>query len=104
MSGFVSFVSSGPGDPELLTLKAVDRLHAEWRPRGLVVGDPMTLEGGDQPIRRRARAFAQELRARYALPVAMVLTALLAYGIHRLFYRHLESRPKILTVIASLVG
>ena len=26
MAGFVSFVSSGPGDPELLTIKAVDRL------------------------------------------------------------------------------
>ena len=28
MSGFVSFVSSGPGDPELLTLKAVNRLQS----------------------------------------------------------------------------
>ena len=52
--------------------KAVERLYAEWRPAGLVVGDPMTLDGGDQPIRRRARAFAGELKARFRLPVVMV--------------------------------
>jgi putative Holliday junction resolvase len=51
---------------------SVDRLHKEWRPDGLVVGDPMTLDGGDQPIRARARAFAAELKARYGLPVVMV--------------------------------
>ena len=32
----------------------------------------MTLDGGDQPIRRRARAFAGELKARFRLPVVMV--------------------------------
>ncbi|MBB3277730.1 MULTISPECIES: Holliday junction resolvase RuvX [Pseudoxanthomonas] len=51
---------------------ALDRLHAEWRPDGLVVGDPMTLEGGDQPNRKRAQAFARELHARYKLPVVLV--------------------------------
>lgn len=51
---------------------AVERLHREWRPTGFVVGDPMTLDGGDQPIRQRARAFAQALRQRFALPVAMI--------------------------------
>jgi putative Holliday junction resolvase len=50
----------------------IDRLRRSWRPDGYVVGDPMTLEGGDQPIRKFARAFAGELRTRYALPVVMV--------------------------------
>ena len=51
---------------------AIDKLRTEWRPDGLVVGDPMTLEGGDQPIRQRAHAFARELQARYKLPVVLV--------------------------------
>ncbi|MGH8061557.1 MAG: Holliday junction resolvase RuvX [Pseudoxanthomonas sp.] len=51
---------------------AIDKLRAEWRPDGLVVGDPMTLDGGDQPIRARAHAFAKELQKRYSLPVVLV--------------------------------
>lgn len=51
---------------------ALDRLQREWRPGGCVVGDPMTLDGGDQPIRARAHAFARELQARYGLPVVLV--------------------------------
>ena len=50
MSGFVSFVSSGPGDPELLTLKAVDRLG---RADAVLFDD---LSAG--PILRHARAGA----------------------------------------------
>jgi len=58
-----------PGGPDWA---ALDKLRAEWRPDGLVVGDPLTLDGGDQPIRKRAQAFARELRARYKLPVVLV--------------------------------
>lgn len=50
----------------------IDRLRKEWLPDGIIVGDPMTLEGGDQPIRQRAHAFARELHARYRLPVVLV--------------------------------
>jgi putative holliday junction resolvase len=57
---------------EVTDWPAIDRLHKEWRPDGFVVGDPMTLEGGDQPIRQRAHAFARELRDRYRVPVVLV--------------------------------
>lgn len=50
----------------------IERLRREWRPDGLIVGDPMTIDGGDQPIRKVAQAFARQLRERTRLPVVMV--------------------------------
>jgi len=52
--------------------RGIDRLREEWGPHALVVGDPMTLDDGDQPNRKRAQRFARQLRERYALPVALV--------------------------------
>jgi putative Holliday junction resolvase len=43
----------------------------EWKPDGLVVGDPLTLDGQDQPNRKRAQGFARQLRERW-LPVVMI--------------------------------
>ena len=51
---------------------AIDKLRQEWRPDGLVVGDPMTLDGGDQPIRKAARAFVRELCSCLNVPVVMI--------------------------------
>lgn len=51
---------------------AVARLHKDWRPDGMIVGDPLTLDGGDQPARVRAHAFARELVARFGLPVVLI--------------------------------
>ena len=50
----------------------LDRLLKEWRPDGLVVGDPLTLDDGDQPARVRAHGFARDLQGRYRLPVVLV--------------------------------
>ena len=50
----------------------VDRWFREWRPDALVVGDPATLDGGEQPSRTRARAFARDLARRYGVPVQQV--------------------------------
>ena len=51
---------------------ALDRWIREWQPARLVVGDPATLDGGDQPMRKRARAFARNVAQRYQLPVEQV--------------------------------
>lgn len=50
----------------------LDRWVKDWKPDGLVVGDPIPLDGGDQPARQRARGFARDLARRYALPVQQV--------------------------------
>lgn len=49
----------------------LDDLMRQWSPDMLVVGLPLTLDGGSQPITRHARRFAEQLRNRYQLPVHM---------------------------------
>lgn len=48
---------------------ALDALVADWQPARLVVGLPLTLDGGEQPMTHRARAFARTLGQRYGCPV-----------------------------------
>ncbi|WEN16281.1 Holliday junction resolvase RuvX [Rhodanobacter sp. AS-Z3] len=50
----------------------LDALRREWQPDTLVVGLPLTLDGGEQPASHRARRFAAQLQERYALPVVLV--------------------------------
>jgi putative Holliday junction resolvase len=64
--GVLDMRESGPDWPQL------DRWMREWRPDALVVGDPLTLDGGDQSSRQRARRFAGEVATRYGVPVEQV--------------------------------
>ena len=49
---------------------AIAALIAEWRPAGLVVGLPLTLDGEAHAMTARCRRFANQLRGRFGLPVA----------------------------------
>ena len=51
---------------------AIERLVAEWRPAGFVVGLPRHADGGEHEVARLAGKFARRLNARFGLPVAFV--------------------------------
>ena len=50
-------------------LEKIEALVREWSPGKLVVGLPVTLEGAENEMTRRARRFARQLEARFHLPV-----------------------------------
>jgi putative holliday junction resolvase len=64
--GILDVFESGPNWP------ALDGWMREWRPDGLVVGNPLTQDGGNQPARDKALRFARELQERYGKPVGMM--------------------------------
>ena len=81
------FVGIAVGDTETRTAHPLDMIDAEanavrfariqalleeWRPARLVVGLPLSLKGTECDMTRRARRFARQLEARFALPVEMV--------------------------------
>ena len=49
--------------------EALAKALKEWRPAGCIVGLPVDLDGNDQAITSHARAFAEQLRSRYGVPV-----------------------------------
>jgi putative Holliday junction resolvase len=52
-----------------VALSEIDILVREWRPGELLVGLPVTADGGEHPLATRVRRFARQLSARYRIPV-----------------------------------
>ena len=49
----------------------ITRLIDEWQPQAMVVGLPLTMDDGRQPLTESAQRFARQLEGRYRLPVHM---------------------------------
>lgn len=52
--------------------EAISGLLEAWQPDRLVVGLPLTLDGGEQYASMQSRRFANQLHGRYGLPVELV--------------------------------
>ncbi|HZH57424.1 Holliday junction resolvase RuvX [Yanghanlia caeni] len=52
--------------------REINALLQEWQPDRLVVGLPLTLDGGEQHASRHCRRFANQLNGRFGLAVELV--------------------------------
>jgi putative holliday junction resolvase len=64
--GILDIYEAGPDWP------ALDVWIREWMPNGLVVGNPLTQDGENQPARDKALHFARSLQQRYARPISFM--------------------------------
>ena len=62
----LSTVRVQDGEPDWTSIEGI---VAAWNPDGLVVGEPLHMDGRPQPMTRRARRFQHDLRSRFGLPV-----------------------------------
>ncbi len=60
------------GEANEVRFGRIAALIDEWKPRELVAGLPMNMDGTEHDLSRRARRFANQLHGRFMLPVALV--------------------------------
>ena len=61
-----------PTQPEEEFWRALAKMARDWQPCGYAIGLPLTLEGAEQPITKRARKFAAELIIRLKKPAILI--------------------------------
>ena len=81
----------------------IGALLGEWRPQALVVGLPCHADGSDSDMTRAARRFAQQLEARYGLPVHTVDERLSSHTAGELQRREAQGAAAGIDAIAARV-
>lgn len=65
----ITSLSAQNGIPNWVEIK---KLLDTWKPKLLVIGLPLNMDGSDQPITAYARKFAEELHQRFNLPIHLM--------------------------------
>lgn len=77
----------------------IHRLINEWNPNILIVGQPLTLDGGRQEMTDAAERFSRQLQGRFKIPVEMIEEQLTSYEARR----ELKSTRNLDPVAARLI-
>ena len=72
LTGSARPLCSIPTQPEEEFWRALAKMERDWQPCGYAIGLPLTLEGAEQPITKRARKFAAELIIRLKKPAILI--------------------------------
>ncbi len=72
LTGSARPLVSIPAQPDEEFWRTMTKLEREWQPFGYAIGLPLTIEGAEQPISRRARKFAAELMIRLKKPAILI--------------------------------
>lgn len=93
-------VTSSAGTPDW---RYISDLVEEWRPQALVVGLPCHADGSDSDMTRAARRFAQQLEARYGLPVHTMDERLSSHTAGQLHRRNARDTAGIDAIAARII-
>jgi putative holliday junction resolvase len=72
ITGSARPLTSIAAQPDTELWRALEKIEREWQPFGYAVGLPLTLDGAEQFISKRARRFAADLVAKLKKPVVLV--------------------------------
>jgi putative Holliday junction resolvase len=81
----------------------ISALINEWQPEALVVGLPRHADGSDSGITGAARMFAEQLEARYRLPVFTMDERLSSQAASALLRQHKNSTAVGLDAVAARI-
>lgn len=87
----LSILKAQNGTPNWESIKA---LISEWAVDALIVGLPLNMDGTEQMITKRAKAFGNQLHKRFQLPVYFVDERLTTVAAKDFMHTHITSKER----------
>ena len=85
--------------------KSIERLLKDWQPQKLVVGLPLSMQGGSQEMTASAKRFGRQLEGRFGIDTVMIDERLTTREAHQIALENQrkKSKQEIDSMAAALI-